>query len=287
MDAALTMASASGCSLSPSAAATRRSTSFSSTPSAVATATTSGSPRVSVPVLSKTTVSSEAACSSAIAFLKRMPRLAPSPVPTMMAVGVARPSASGQVMTTTVMANSSASWTSRPTMKYQTTNVSVPPTSATSTSQNAARSARRWPGALEFCASWTSLTICASAVSEPTAVARARSVPFLLMVAPMSWSPAVFFTGRLSPVTVDSSTSLSPSSTTASTGTLEPGRMSSRSPTWTSAVGTSTGSPSRRTTALGGARSSSARMASLAPPRARISNQWPSSTNVASIPAAS
>ena len=45
------------------------------------------------------------------------------------------------------------------------------------------------PGALEFCASWTSLTICASAVSEPTAVARARSVPFLLMVAPMSWSP--------------------------------------------------------------------------------------------------
>ena len=38
---------------------------------------------------------------------------------------------------------------------------------------------------------------------------------------------------------------------------------------------------------LGGARSSRARMASLAPPRARISNQWPSSTNVASMPAAS
>ena len=188
--AALTIASASGCSLSPSAAATRRSTSSSSTPSAVATATTSGSPRVSVPVLSSTTVSSEAACSSAIACLKRMPRLAPRPVPTMIAVGVASPSASGQVMTTTVMANSSASWTSRPTTKYQTTKVSAPPMSATSTSQNAARSASRWPGALEFWASWTSLTICASAVSEPTAVARARSVPFLLMVAPMSWSPA-------------------------------------------------------------------------------------------------
>ena len=170
--------------------------------------------------MSNTTVSSEAACSSAIAFLNRMPRLAPSPVPTMMAVGVASPSASGQVMTTTVMANSSASWTSRPTMKYQTTNVSAPPTSATSTSQNAARSASRCPGALEFCASWTSLTICASAVSAPTAVARARRVPFLLMVAPMSWSPAVFLTGRLSPVTVDSSTWLSPSSTTASTGHL-------------------------------------------------------------------
>src|SRR5262249_11898853 len=43
----------------------------------------------------------------------------------------------------------------------------------------------------------------------------------------------------------------------------------------------STSSPSRMTTALGGARSSSARMASLAPPRARISNQCPSSTKVA------
>jgi hypothetical protein len=138
---------------------------------------------------------------------------------------------------------------------------------------------------LEFCASWTSLTTCASAVSEPTAVARARRVPFLLMVAPMSWSPSAFFTGRLSPVTVDSSTWLSPSSTTASTGSFEPGRMSSRSPTWTSAVGTSTGSPLRSTTALGGARSRSARTASFAPPRARISNQCPSSTNVASMPA--
>ena len=56
----------------------------------------------------------------------------------MMAVGVASPRASGQVMTTTVMANSSASWTSRPTTKYQTTKVRPPPTSATSTSQNAA-----------------------------------------------------------------------------------------------------------------------------------------------------
>ena len=112
--------------------------------------------------------------------------LGPSPVPTMMAVGVASPSASGQVITTTVIANSSESWTSRPTTKYQTTNVSPPPTSATRTSQNAALSASRWPGALEFCASWTSLTICASAVSEPTAVARARRVPFLLIVAPMS-----------------------------------------------------------------------------------------------------
>ena len=43
----------------------------------------------------------------------------------MIAVGVASPSASGQVMTTTVMANSSASWTSRPTTTYQTRKVSA------------------------------------------------------------------------------------------------------------------------------------------------------------------
>ena len=72
------------------------------------TSVTSGSPLVRVPVLSITTVSIRAAVSSAVAFLNSMPRLAPRPVPTMIAVGVARPSASGQVITTTVIANSSA-----------------------------------------------------------------------------------------------------------------------------------------------------------------------------------
>ena len=45
---------------------------------AAAVAATSGSPRVRVPVLSSTTVSSEADCSIAIAFLKRISRRAPS-----------------------------------------------------------------------------------------------------------------------------------------------------------------------------------------------------------------
>jgi hypothetical protein len=121
--------------------------------------TTSGSPRVRVPVLSSTTVSSEADCSIAIAFLNRIPRRAPSPVPTMTAVGVASPSASGQVITTTVIANRSASSTSRSTTSHQTRKVPSPPISATSTSQKAARSASRCAGAFEFCASWTSLTI--------------------------------------------------------------------------------------------------------------------------------
>ena len=188
----------------------------------------------------------------------------------MIAVGVARPSASGQVTTTTVIANSSASLTERPASSH-TPKVPAPPIRATRTSQNAARSASRCPGALEFCASCTSLTICARAVSAPTLVARTRSVPVVLMVAPTTSSPALLCTGRLSPVTVDSSTSLSPSSTVPSEAIFDPGRTSSRSPTTTWSAGISTGFPSRTTTATGGASFSKALTASFAPPRARIS----------------
>ena len=187
-----------------------------------------------------TTTSMRAAVSSAVAFLNRTPRFAPSPVPTMIAVGVASPSASGQVMTTTVIANRSAS-SMRPVAEdHPREERGAPPSSATSTSQNAARSASRWPGALEFCASCTSCTICASAVSAPTFVARTRSVPLLLMVAPITSSPGALWTGRLSPVTIDSSTSLSPSSTVAVDRNLGAGADEEKIADLTSAVGTST-----------------------------------------------
>ncbi len=107
----------------------------------------------------------------------------------MIAVGVASPSASGHVMTTTVIAKRTASSVGRSLSTNHARNVSAPPISATSTSQNAARSASFWPGAFEFCASCTSRTIWASAVSAPTFVARTRSVPFLLMVAPITVAP--------------------------------------------------------------------------------------------------
>src|SRR5918992_940940 len=217
-----TIASASGCSELRSTAATSRSSSASVTPSAQTTSVTSGSPLVRVPVLSSTTVSIRAAVSMAMACLNRIPRWAPSPVPIMIAVGVASPRASGQAITTTVMANSSASVRGRSVRSAHAAKVRPPPTRATSTSQNAARSARRCPGALEFWASWTSWTIWARAVSDPTLVARTRRVPLRLMVAPMTWSPGRLWTGRLSPVTTDSSTSLSPSSTTPSVAILAP-----------------------------------------------------------------
>ena len=56
---------------------------------------------MSVPVLSKATRSIVRARSSASALLMRIPRAAPRPVPTRIAVGVASPSAQGQAMMST------------------------------------------------------------------------------------------------------------------------------------------------------------------------------------------
>src|SRR3989338_6084300 len=59
---------------------------------------TSGFPLVKVPVLSKTIVVNLCAVSSASAFLIKMPFSAPFPVPTIIAVGVANPSAHGHAI---------------------------------------------------------------------------------------------------------------------------------------------------------------------------------------------
>ena len=58
-----------------------------------------------VPVLSSTTVSSLCAVSSASADRIRIPARAPLPVPTWMDSGVARPSAHGQAMISTAIAD--------------------------------------------------------------------------------------------------------------------------------------------------------------------------------------
>jgi hypothetical protein len=59
---------------------------------------TSGCPLVRVPVLSKTTDRIRCAVSRLSPLRIRMPCSAPFPVPTMIAVGVARPKAQGQAM---------------------------------------------------------------------------------------------------------------------------------------------------------------------------------------------
>src|SRR5882672_8331829 len=72
------------------------------------TADTLGLPSVKVPVLSTTSVSTFSSCSSASALLMRTPATAPRPVPTMMAIGVASPSAHGHAMISTAIALRSA-----------------------------------------------------------------------------------------------------------------------------------------------------------------------------------
>ncbi len=67
-------------------------------------ATTFGLPSVSVPVLSTTSVSIFSMRSSASAFLISTPACAPRPTPTMIDIGVARPSAQGQAMMSTLTA---------------------------------------------------------------------------------------------------------------------------------------------------------------------------------------
>ena len=86
-------------------------------------------------------------------------------------------------------------------------------------------------GAFERCACATSWTICASMVPEPTRSERIVRLPVVFSVAPMTLSPARLVTGSGSPVSIDSSTALAPSTTTPSTGTFSPGRTRSTSPT--------------------------------------------------------
>ena len=253
------------------------------------TSVTSGSPLVSVPVLSMTTVSMRADASSAVAFLNRTPRLAPRPVPTMIAVGVASPSASGQVITTTVIANSSA------------------------VSTRAARPAARRAKVSDAADQRDEHEPERGAVGEPLAGrlgvlrlldelrrsgrARCRSRPWwpgpaacrcVLIVAPMTSDArclghrqALAGDHRL----VDLAVAVLDDAVDRDLRAGADERAGRRPRPRRSGPRRARRRAGRA--AIGGARSSSARMASLAPPRARISNQWPSSTNVASMVAAS
>ena len=87
--------------------------------------------------------------------------------------------------------------------------------------------------------------IPASAVCSPVAVTRTRRLPSPLIVPAMTFAPNSFFTGRDSPVIIDSLTSDSPRYPTAPlAGTLAPGRISTTSPSRNWLAGTSSVDPS-------------------------------------------
>mmetsp|Transcript_10714 Transcript_10714/g.44942 ORF Transcript_10714/g.44942 Transcript_10714/m.44942 type:complete len:360 (+) Transcript_10714:382-1461(+) len=105
----LITARAMGCSLCDSAAATtRRNCASATTLLKISTSTTAGFPTVSVPVLSNAITETCPALSKPSAPLMRIPFVAPTPVPTITAVGVARPSAQGHAVTSTETPNINA-----------------------------------------------------------------------------------------------------------------------------------------------------------------------------------
>ncbi len=117
---------------------------------------TSGCPLVNVPVLSNTTVRTDPKRSSASEVYITTPIVAPLPVPTMMAVGVARPMAHGQAITSTatILISARENWltpesaaTAGP-KKNQPKKVKTAYTITAGTKTAETRSARRWMGAL-------------------------------------------------------------------------------------------------------------------------------------------
>ena len=190
----------------------------------------------------------------------------------MTAVGVARPKAQGHAIIRTATATSVAlKYAGSGPKKSQMVNAAIETATTAGTKYAATASARRWTGALDPCASSTSLTICARAESRPTFVARKENPPVVLTVAPYTASPGAFSTGTLSPVSIDSSTDEAPSMTSPSTGSLSPGLTRTTSPGTTSSTPTSNSRPSLRIRARLGCRPISARTALEALPLARIS----------------
>ena len=247
---------------------------------------TVGRPRVSVPVLSSATVRTFPACSSASLLRNKIPSSAPRPAPTMIAVGVARPSAHGHAITSTATILIKA-WLTSPPTRYQPKNVSSASSTTAGTKILETRSTKACTGALLSCAACTSRTMFARAVSDPTLVARNLKAPCRLRVAPNTLAPTPFSAGSASPVSIDSSTEERPSTTRPSTAMLSPGRTSTISPTCTVPAGTSTSAPARTRRAIRGCNASRRRITAEARPLARASSSFPRPISVIIIAAVS
>ena len=137
---------------------------------AVRMSVTLGSPLVIVPVLSRAAIVIFPASSSDDAVLKSIPFFAPTPLPTMMATGVASPSAHGQLITNTAIPYDRASPKGLPAIiQPATTHTATAITAGTNTPQTL--SAIFAMGAFVAEASLTMRIICDKVVSCPTLVA--------------------------------------------------------------------------------------------------------------------
>ena len=211
--------------------------------------------------------------------------MAPTPVPTMIATGVASPSAQGQEITRTAIPHDIAV-SKPPPVKSHTTKVKTATPITAGTKIPAILSASFAMGALEAEASSTRRMIWERVVSSPTLVARQTSRPALFMVADTTGSPGLFSTGMLSPVIAASLMLEVPSSITPSTGIRLPGFTTNKSFFISCSVGISFSVPSAmRRIAVLGDRSISFSMASPVFPLERVSRYLPTVIRVSIIPA--
>ena len=155
--------------------------------------------------------------------LIRIPYCAHFPVPTIIAVGVANHKAQGQAMTITAAKYMSADWKLAPNQKYRIRNVVSAMRMTTGTNIGEILSAMDWIGALDPCASWIRVMICASFVPVPTCEVCISKLQSLLIVPANTFSPMSLSTGILSPVSMDSSTLEFHVIMIPSTGILSPG----------------------------------------------------------------
>ena len=238
-----------------------------------------GRPSVRVPVLSKATTSTRCANSKACASLIKIPYFAATPVPAMMATGVAKPIAQGQAITSTATARIRATSSGSPA-NIQPASVASATTKTTGTNTALTWSTSRCIGALAACASSTKRMMWDSTVCAPTAVRRTNTRPSPLMLPPWTRAPGALVTGMDSPVSMDSSACVWPSLMRPSAAKRSPALTTTTSPTSSSDTGTSTSPSGPSQCARAGRKACNARMAEVVWRLARTSNHLPSSTSV-------
>ena len=224
--------------------------------------------------------------SSAWASRTRMPWRAAMPVPTISVAGVARPRAQGQAMTSTDTAFKMAA-TASPRSSHQASPVTNAITITAGTNTALTLSTSCWMGALWAWADSTRRTMRASCVSAPTAVVRTTTRPSRLSAPPVTCCPTSRATGRLSPVSSDSSRCVRPSMIWPSVGSRSPGRTTTSEPTRSADSGTSISTPSRRIRAVSGRRRRRASSDASVWRLARASIHLPSITSVMTVAALS
>ena len=209
-----------------------------------------------VPVLSKNITSNFPTFSRISPPLTSTPNSAPLPVPTIIAVGVAKPNAQGQAITiidikiirANVKGEVGRLIYSPKIHQQKKEKVATPITNGTKILETL--STRRCMGAFDPWASITRRTIFDRTESLPKCVARILNAPVLFKEPPITGSSGFLSTGTLSPLIIDSSMDEEPLMITPSTGIFSPGLTVMTSPCTTSTTGISISTLSRSTLAV-------------------------------------